>query len=686
MKKYFVGILLICQVFNLLSQEELPLVNYTNPENNSQFNYPATEITIGFESISESQFKLMNISLLSEDNQIIKGTLSYSEKYHKLFFKPDTDLLPGKYYSDVLYEDKSLKSFAFWVRPKKNETNIFRESFVTQSRENTDLKSQKYLSDFGLPDDFPAIEIINKNNPNPGYYILNRLSQTEDIPLFLMIMDTNGFPIFYRRFQLANPIQDFVLQEETGTLTYYSLVANGYVEIDSSYNYLNTYVAQNGYNADGHEMRLMADGSYWLMIYDSQIVDMSVIVPGGQVEATVEGLIIQHISSDGNVLFQWSSWEHFQITDADPAIVNLTATGIDYVHGNALDFDENGNLLLSSRNLSEITKINTTTGDIIWRFGGTQNQFQIIGDSINFSAQHHIRYNGNGLYSLFDNGWGRSVKFSRGLEYQLNEEIKTAYLIRDDNHYDSMVFSPVMGSYTKGPSGEWVTGWSINQQRYVLTELDSLSNKLLEIRSLDTNGLVSYRAGKINWETNAIDFDADEYYVSQIQLGDSAETEIVFTNNLNTPFILNGFYSSDSCFSLIEELPVILNPGEQSTFHINFKPLEERTYSSSVSFYTDNTNERIAKQFRINTALVLDNSEIANYIDVRLFPNPANEKISISSPQKIDLLEIYNLQGKLIKRFTNVNNEINISDIPKGIYLINVHIGSDILVRKLIKH
>lgn len=49
----------------------------------------------------------------------------------------------------------------------------------------------------------------------------------------------------------------------------------------------------NGYNTDGHELILLPDGHWLLMSYDPQIVDMSVIVPGGNPIATVIGLIIQ---------------------------------------------------------------------------------------------------------------------------------------------------------------------------------------------------------------------------------------------------------------------------------------------------------------------------------------------------------------------------------------------------------
>ncbi|MBK6877832.1 MAG: hypothetical protein IPG99_15635 [Ignavibacteria bacterium] len=38
---------------------------------------------------------------------------------------------------------------------------------------------------------------------------------------------------------------------------------------------------------------------------------------------------------------------------------------MDYCHGNALEIDYDGNIILSSRNMSEITKISRSSGNII---------------------------------------------------------------------------------------------------------------------------------------------------------------------------------------------------------------------------------------------------------------------------------------------------------------------------------
>ena len=108
---------------------------------------------------------------------------------------------------------------------------------------------------------------------------------------------------------------------------------------------------------------------------------------------------------------------------------NLTADEIDYVHGNAIELDSDGNWLVSSRHMDEITKIDRTTGDIVWRLGGKNNEFTLLGDTLWFSHQHAIRRIANGHVTLFDNGNGHTPPFSRAVEYELDEQARSARLV-----------------------------------------------------------------------------------------------------------------------------------------------------------------------------------------------------------------------------------------------------------------
>ena len=106
--------------------------------------------------------------------------------------------------------------------------------------------------------------------------------------------------------------------------------------------------------------------------------------------ARVTGTAVQHISATGELLFQWSPFDHFAITDGDPR--DRTGADVNWTHGNSLDLASDGNLLVSFRNLGEITKIDVSTGDVIWRLGGRRNRFTFLDapDAV-FVGQHSVR-------------------------------------------------------------------------------------------------------------------------------------------------------------------------------------------------------------------------------------------------------------------------------------------------------
>ena len=73
---------------------------------------------------------------------------------------------------------------------------------------------------------------------------------------------------------------------------------------------------------------------------------------------------------------------------------------------------------------------------------------------------------------------------------------------------------------------------------------------------------------------------------------------------------------------------------------------------------------------------------------MKIFPNPANEHIQIDIPssKSIQLVKLFDLEGKLLKsfEFQGSKQKINITDLPDGIYIISAHSKSGSDARKLI--
>ncbi len=76
---------------------------------------------------------------------------------------------------------------------------------------------------------------------------------------------------------------------------------------------------------------------------------------------------------------------------------------------------------------------------------------------------------------------------------------------------------------------------------------------------------------------------------------------------------------------------------------------------------------------------------LADKCKVVIYPNPAKDYITIFSEERVDEIEIYDSSGKP-SIISNNETEINISQLPKGIYFIQVHVGDHLVMKKMVKN
>jgi hypothetical protein len=478
-----------------LSYSQVSQFKFLDPLPNAKFINKETAITITpAKSIDKK-------SLLSENAFIINGSKSgfcnfqilLSDDGSTFILKPANTFQLGETVTVQLGNSikttsgKSINSFSYSFTVKQREVKVNQQAgleFELASADN--ISHDNYYSDF--IEGFPVITLNYYNNPSPGKLFFSNFTFSPQIPFtpYLIILKNNGELL--SAIQKSAPCLDFNMQPN-GHLTFFDFRHQKYFEMDDYYRIIDSFSCGNGYGTDLHELRLLSNRHALLMSYDSQYVDMSNIVPGGQPNAVVSGLIIQEIDANKNVVFQWRSWDHFQITDAWHE--NMYSTHIDAVHGNAIDLDVDGNILISSRHLDEITKINRSTGEVMWRLGGKNNQFVFINDPIRFNYQHAIRRLKNGNIILFDNGNYHTPRFSRAVEYNLDESNKIARLVWQYRNKPD-VYAPAMGFAQRLFNGNTLICWGYASKS--ITEVRPDGTKTLEL-SLPA-GLYTYRAFK----------------------------------------------------------------------------------------------------------------------------------------------------------------------------------------------
>ena len=342
-----------------------------------------------------------------------------------------------------------------------------------------------------LPLGFPAIVSSVTGATSPGRIFLASFPDDRSRDSYLLILDDDGRPVFYR--PMPSPCFDFKAQPN-GELTYFNSGTGRFYFLDHRYEAVDSIQCADSYLTDPHELRVLPDGHVLLLGDDPEVVDMSGVVPGGRADAVVTGIIVQELDGTGAPVFQWRSWDHYQITDATHE--DLTAPTIDYVHANAIEVDADGNLLLSCRHMDEITKIDRTTGEVLWRWGGKHNQYTFLGDTLAFSHQHAVRLLQSGDYVLFDNGNFHNPPFSRAVEYQLDQTAMTARLVWQYRAAPD-IFGGAMGDVQRLADGNTLIGWGIGKPDVV--EVTPEGRPVLTLSLAD--GLHSYRAYRLDWAT-----------------------------------------------------------------------------------------------------------------------------------------------------------------------------------------
>jgi hypothetical protein len=73
-------------------------------------------------------------------------------------------------------------------------------------------------------------------------------------------------------------------------------------------------------------------------------------------------------------------------------------------------------------------------------------------------------------------------------------------------------------------------------------------------------------------------------------------------------------------------------------------------------------------------------------LSIRTYPNPAGNSLNILSENAdIQRVDLYNMQGQLIKEEQLINNTIDISYLPAGIYSLRIITEKGVAVKNIIK-
>jgi hypothetical protein len=543
-----------------------------------------------------------------------------------------------------------------------------------------------------LPDDFPVPEIVYSDNPAPGYFFLSPAGlwgYFPDATPYLVIMDNYGTPVYFS--EQSSAAFDFKIQKD-GSITYaYGTRGHWHHVLNDKLEFVKD-LKVNGFPNDFHDLVVLDDGHYLMLANEYRIVDMDTVVEGGHEGVTVIGGVIQIQDSEDNVLFHWSTFDHFLITDAADHVDLTDSNSVDYVHINSIDMDSDSTIIMSSKNLNEVTKIRVSDGEIVWRMGGENNMFTFSNDTAVFSAQHDFRRLDDGTYTLFDNNWFFEEEGSRASFFDLDEENYYADLVKQFKSYPDPIESRIMGNVQSLPDGHWVVGWGSGDPNF--TEFNADGTKAIEVRY----DAVSYRAFKFDWKPTAFTFNMDTADFGGVGLIQPVTKRVVLTNNLQEDIEINYIHRNGTFFDISDELPVQIAAGAEATFHIRFTPDgNEGTFEDLLTFCwdteQDGLSKRVAAQIPVRAEASV-NGGIENELagKVKVYPNPFKGKIIVEVKPEWQDMEIFinltNAVGQVVYKnsFKGQSAEISTAGLPEGFYQLQLSSANGRMVRKLVKY
>jgi len=513
--KYRGWLILFCGLIasTSLAQNALPDgYQYLFPGPGARRIHPRSTLILRFERISPKELTNLETCILvsGETSGSHPGEIQLASDGRTLIFTPESPFEPGEQVEvsldPVLTEDHVQVmlpwSYVFVVM-EETDQKFSQHSIDSPGTQGQKKQAGNYYprimsNGVSVPSDFPHVNVTIHQNHSEDYVFLNNW----DAPNYNIIFNTSGVPVWYWR--TPDRRDDFKVQSN-GMIT--MSVEDGYggsgpafIALTQNFEFVKSMRASNGYTTDEHDFFLLPDSGYILIGYRETIVDMSQYVSGGQTNARVTETCIQEFTAEDQLIFIWRAWDHFDIRDLE--LESLTGSSIRFPHMNAVYTDDDGHILLSSRHLSEISKIHRQSGEFIWRMSGTpdspNNEFQFNRDPLEgFRNQHAIRSLGSNTYMLFDNGNLHSPPTSRAVEYEIDTDLMTATLVQEHSSEYERSFISHMGNSQRLSNGNTHINWAYGNMFPIATEVTPSGETMFEMWFEE--GDRSYRTFRHPW-------------------------------------------------------------------------------------------------------------------------------------------------------------------------------------------
>jgi hypothetical protein len=311
------------------------------------------------------------------------------------------------------------------------------------------------------PTDMTAITAARSGTPSVDFYLLSAYASR-----YVEVVNTEGVPVWWYR--TAGPVGDIKMLPN-GLISWLpSGNPAGITVMPLSGTPVTNVPLPGGAVADSHDYEPLPNGNWLMQSYPYVSgVDLSSI--GGASDTCILDAKISEVTPQGQEVWSWYASQHLSPTELNANVqprvaVSSCAGPVDMWHLNSLEPVGN-DVVLSMRFVNAVHRINRTTGNVVWKLGGstTPESLTLAGDPYNgFIGQHDARMWPDGSASVFDNGAdgrGAFIRKPRMVRYAIDTNAGTATMVQQIQ--DPSVSGPATccGSARLLPNGNWAIGY-----------------------------------------------------------------------------------------------------------------------------------------------------------------------------------------------------------------------------------
>lgn len=387
-----------------------------------------------------------------------------------------------------------------------------------------------------LPFNLPDIEL--KTSGQDSYQGVNFFAVSGPDAKFIAV-DEAGIPVWYLHDENVPMLNNSPVIKYLGDNKLMLMLNSEVRVIDMLGNVISTYDLPTYH----HEATILDNGNIMVLTNEREQLNGNLL----------KGDLIQEYSPAGNLVWQWSSFEHLD-TNRFPGDLS-TRVGddgtLDWSHSNAIFQQADGSILLSVRSQSWVVNIDHTSGDINWILGndeGTtkaslQSKFIQLQTGSWMSAQHAPMQTADGGYLIYDNrneaALSGSQYNSRGVKYQVDTNTMQA----------TQVWEHVVDKYTKSlgdidelPNGNILItagGPGSHDNAYLVEVTPTQPSQV--VWELHINNGNIYRAERVGWDALLSEAsDAEETYTLSGEISGLHAEGLVLVNGAETLAIAAG--------------------------------------------------------------------------------------------------------------------------------------------------